>query len=69
LILQGLFSPARYQALRIPEDASDIFRALPDDAQEHHDTTDRTIAESNNFIVLDKFTEWEPVTATRVNRS
>jgi hypothetical protein len=35
------------------------FRALPDDAQEHHDTTDTTIAESNNFIVLDKFTEWE----------
>jgi type I restriction enzyme R subunit len=30
----------------------------------------RTIAESNNFIVLDKYvTEWEAVTATRVNRS
>jgi hypothetical protein len=28
--------------------------ALPDDAQEQYDTTDRTIAESNNFIVLDK---------------
>lgn len=32
--------------------------------------TSGTIAESNNFIVLDKYvTEWEAVTATRVSRS